>query len=579
MGHVAPLLAGVTKLGFARMFLSGVKKCRRSGLGLLASLVLAGFAGVFAASPAEARHHHYHHHLRHFAGGGYRPPFSAIVVDANAGKVLYAVDAKESRHPASLTKVMTLYLLFEQLERGAITMDTRIPVSAHAASMAPTKLGLEPGETIAVSNAIKAVVTQSANDMAVAIAEAIGGSEDAFAEMMTRKAHSLGMNDTHFVNASGLPDDDQITTAYDLSVLARAIQERFPRYYPVFATRSFFYDGRAMHNHNHLLGRIEGLDGIKTGYTRASGFNLMTNVRRDGRQIVAVVMGGASAAGRDHIMANMIEDHFREASAGEHMAPVLADASPHAKPAVVADASVPSRPPMKPLTITAAIGGGEDAHLPTTIQAYTSTTTPSAPRWSVAGKLVQAAAERDEESEHKEPTTGAPGAKLFTDRLPARTPPTVTNSAGASATPAARTEPSKAILVRLDPDKPEPPNKEPRARTETDAGKAQAKAAATLADQAANGSNAAIGSKASPRSGWMIQLGAVPEENKASELIQRARSSGGHVLSKAESFTEKVTKDGATLFRARFAGFDEEAAQSACKVLKRSGFACFATRS
>ena len=455
-------------------------------------------------------------------------------------------------------------------------MDTRIPVSAHAASMAPTKLGLDPGDTIAVSDAIKAVVTQSANDMAVAIAEEIGGTEDAFAEMMTRKAHALGMNDTHFVNASGLPDDDQITTAYDLSILARAVQERFPRYYPFFATRSFYYDGMAMHNHNHLLGRIEGLDGIKTGYTRASGFNLMTNVRRDGRQVVAVVMGGSSAGGRDHIMANLIEEHLREASTGEHMAPVLADASPHAKPAVVAEASASARPPMKPLTLTAAIGG-EDTHLPSTIQAYTSTTTPSAPRWSVAGKLVQAATERDEEAERTEPTTPTPGAKLFTDRVPARAMPPV-------ATPAAKTEPSKAILVRLDPAKPEPANKEPGARDDADAGKTQGKAPAALSEQAANASAAVappntFSSKTSSRSGWMIQLGAVPEENKASELIQRARSSSSHVLSKAEPFTEKVTKDGTTLYRARFAGFDEETAQTACKVLKRNGFACFATRS
>jgi D-alanyl-D-alanine carboxypeptidase len=570
-------------LSGARMFLSGVGARRRSAFGVFTSLAVAAFTGIFSASPAEARHHHHHHHVHRFVGGGYRPPFSAIVVDAKAGKVLYAVDAKERRHPASLTKVMTLYLLFEQLERGAITMDTRIPVSAHAASMAPTKLGLDPGDTIAVSDAIKAVVTQSANDMAVAIAEEIGGSEDAFAEMMTRKAHALGMNDTHFVNASGLPDDDQITTAYDLSILARAVQERFPRYYPFFATRSFYYDGMAMHNHNHLLGRIEGLDGIKTGYTRASGFNLMTNVRRDGHQVVAVVMGGSSAAGRDHIMANLIEDHLREASTGEHMAPVLADASPHAKPAVVAETSAPARPPMKPLTLTAAIGG-EDAPLPSAIQAYTSTTTPSAPRWSVAGKLVQAAAERDEEAERTEPTTATPGAnllpgakplpgaKLFTDRVPARATPPV-------ATPAAKTEPSKAILVRLDPTKPEPANKEPGARDDADAGKTQGKALAALSEQAANASAAVPPSKTSSRSGWMIQLGAVPEENKASELIERARSSGRHVLSKAEPFTEKVTKDGATLYRARFAGFDEDAAQTACKVLKRNGFACFATRS
>ena len=557
------------------MVLSGVGARRRFAFNLLASLAAVAILGLFSAVPAEARPHHHHHHMHRSSDGGwgYHPPFSAIVVDAKAGKVLFAADAREPRHPASLTKVMTLYLLFEQLERGAIAMDTRLRVSPHAASMAPTKLGLDPGDTIAVSDAIKAVVTKSANDMAVAIAEEIGGTEDAFAEMMTRKAHALGMNDTHFVNASGLPDDDQITTAYDLAILARAIQERFPRYYPVFATRSFYFDGVAMQNHNHLLGRIEGLDGIKTGYTRSSGFNLMTNVHRDGRQIVAVVLGGTSAAGRDHIMANMIEDHLREASTAEHMAPVLADASPHARPAVVAEASAPARPPMKPLTLTAAIGG-EDAHLPAAIQAYTSTTTPSAPRWSVAGKLIQASAERDEETaaERTEPTTSTPGAKLFTDRLPTRTTPTA-----AAASAAAKTEPSKAILVSLEPSKPGSTNKDPQAPRQADGGRSQEKAMASLADEAS--SAPAARPKASPGQDWMIQLGAVPEEKKASELIQRARSSDSHVLSKAESFTEKVTKYGTTLFRARFAGFDEDAAQAACKVLKKNGFACFATRS
>jgi len=542
-------------------------------MGVLACLAAMVSMGLFSA-PAEAHHHRHLHHWHGSAvGGGYHPPFSAIVVDAKSGKVLYAADAREPRHPASLTKVMTLYLLFEQLERGTISMDSRLHVSAHAASMAPTKLGLEPGDTIAVSDAIKAVVTKSANDMAVAIAEAIGGTEEGFAEMMTREAHALGMNDTNFVNASGLPDDDQITTASDLAILARAIQERFPRYYPVFATRSFYYDGMAMANHNHLLGRIEGLDGIKTGYTRASGFNLMTNVRRDGRQIVAVVMGGTSAAGRDHIMANMIQDHMREASTGEHMAPVLADASPHAKPAVVADASVPARPPTKPLTITAAIGG-EDAHLPVAIQAYTSTTTPSAPRWSVAGKLIQASAEREEgtPAERTEPTASTPGAKLFTDRVPARTTVGVAETSSM-----ARTEASKAILVRLEPSKPGATNKEASPRGEADLGKPQGKTLASLNGEPM--SAPVIHPRTAPGQEWMIQLGAVPEEGKASELIQRAKSSSGHVLSRAESFTEKVTKDGTTLFRARFAGFDEDAAQTACKVLKKNGFACFATRS
>src|ERR1700722_8622441 len=176
------------------MSLLGVTGRRRFAFGVAASLVLSTVTSMMASAPAEARRHH--HHLFHRAGGGgggYHPPFSAIVVDAKTGKTLFEADAKAERHPASITKVMTLYLLFEQLEHGAMTMDTQLRVSAHAASMAPTKLGLDPGETIAVSDAIKAVVTKSANDMAVTIAEAIAGSEDAFAAMMTRKAHALGM--------------------------------------------------------------------------------------------------------------------------------------------------------------------------------------------------------------------------------------------------------------------------------------------------------------------------------------------------------------------------------------------------
>ena len=553
------------------MSLLGVTRRRRIAAGVAASLALAIAASAVVSGPAEARRHHRFHRVA--GGGSYHPPFSAIVVDAKAGKVLYTADAKAQRHPASITKVMTLYLLFEQLERGTISMDTRIPVSEHAASMAPTKLGLRPGATIAVSDAIKAIVTQSANDMAVAVAEQIGGSEDAFAEMMTRKARTLGMNDTTFVNASGLPDDDQVTTAYDLAILARAIQERFPRYYPLFATRSFYYAGRAMRNHNHLLDRVEGMDGIKTGYTRASGFNLMTNVRRDGRQIVAVVLGGTSAAGRDHIMANLIEDHLREASiGGDHMAPVLADASPpRAKPAVVAEASAPARPPARPLALASA-GEGDGERMPSNVQAYASTTTPSAPRWSVASKLIEAAAERQDQAEAAETTTPV-SSKSYTDRLPARPQPPAPTVAEAAPLPPAKADAPRTMLAKLEPTKAE-------AAKKADAGGSESSKAVTakLPDDAPT---ASIGQrpKMSQRQGWMIQLGATPEETKAAALIERAKTSGNAVLSKAESFTEKVTKDGTTLFRARFAGFDEGSAQTACKVLKRNGFACFATRS
>src|SRR5271169_943862 len=189
---------------------------------------------------------------------------SAIVVDANSGNVLYAADADEPRHPASLTKIMTLYLLFERMEAGKFKVDSQLPVSEHASVQAPSKLGLRPGQTIAVEDAIRAMVTKSANDVAVVVAEAIGGSEGEFANLMTKKAHALGMSRTVYWNASGLPNEGQLTTARDQALLGRAIQERFPRQYRYFSTPSFTYHGETMNNHNHLLGQIEGIDGIKT---------------------------------------------------------------------------------------------------------------------------------------------------------------------------------------------------------------------------------------------------------------------------------------------------------------------------
>src|SRR3984957_7591753 len=255
------------------------------------------------------------------------PAFSALVVDANSGRTLYSADENGLRHPASITKVMTLYLLFEKLDSGAMTLQTPIPISQHAAGQEPSKLGLLPGDSISVDDAIKAVVTRSANDIAVAIAEAVGGSENNFADLMTRKARALGMSNTLSRNAPGLPNDEQVTTAHDLTILGRSLEERFPRYFRYFSTAHFDFDGEVIGNHNHLLGRVDGVVGIKTGYTRASGFNLLTSVHRDGRSLIAVVMGGRSAAGRDRIMENLIGDHIAEASTA-HTAAAVAEAGP-----------------------------------------------------------------------------------------------------------------------------------------------------------------------------------------------------------------------------------------------------------
>jgi D-alanyl-D-alanine carboxypeptidase len=296
-------------------------------------------------------------------------PYADIVVDANSGAVLHATNPDARRHPASLTKIMTLYLLFEQLDAGKLKLDTPLKVSAEASGQSPTKLGLKPGSSLAVEDAIKGMVTRSANDAAVVVAEAIAGSEDDFARLMTRKAHALGMKDTVYKNASGLPDDDQVTTARDQSTLGRAIQERFPRYYKYFSIRSFTFRGESISNHNHLLGKVEGVDGIKTGYINASGFNLVTSVHRGNRYLVAVVMGGSSGGSRDARMRELINDKIALASI-KRTAPMVAEASgtpdvrpepmvvskAEAKPAptAVAKAEPKSGPKPEPMVVTKA---------------------------------------------------------------------------------------------------------------------------------------------------------------------------------------------------------------------------------
>ncbi|MHC1548969.1 SPOR domain-containing protein [Phyllobacterium sp. K27] len=239
---------------------------------------------------------------------------AAIVVDANTGKTLYSSNADAKRYPASLTKMMTLYMLFDAMAAGKVSKSTPISVSAHAASQPPTKIGFKPGQSISVEAAILSLITKSANDVASAVGEHLGGSEQRFAVMMTNKARQLGMRNTQFRNASGLPDGQQYSTARDLSVLGIALREHFPQYYSYFSTRSFSYRGRRIVGHNRLLGKVEGVDGIKTGYTRMSGFNLTSSVIKDGKKLVAVVMGGSSGRSRDAQMEKLIAQYLPAAS-------------------------------------------------------------------------------------------------------------------------------------------------------------------------------------------------------------------------------------------------------------------------
>ncbi|MDC9701333.1 MAG: D-alanyl-D-alanine carboxypeptidase, partial [Alphaproteobacteria bacterium] len=243
--------------------------------------------------------------------------YAVIVIDANRDKVLFSRKANQLRYPASLTKMMTLYILFDELSAGRLRKNTQMSVSKHAARQVPSNLKLKLGHTISVEHAIRALVTKSANDVAVVIAEHISGSERAFARRMTSVARKIGMKNTIFRNASGLPDSKQKSTAYDLSLLGRALYHHHPKYYSYFSMSSFSYKNHTYGNHNRLLRSLNGVDGIKTGYTNASGFNLVSSLRRRGRHLIAVVMGGPTGNDRDKHMKNLLKRYINHASANK----------------------------------------------------------------------------------------------------------------------------------------------------------------------------------------------------------------------------------------------------------------------
>jgi D-alanyl-D-alanine carboxypeptidase len=237
-----------------------------------------------------------------------------IILDATSGRELSSDQPDQLRHPASLTKLMTIYLTFSALDSGRLSLGDGLPVSINALNAPPTKMGLPPGGTVSVRDATMALVTRSANDAAVVLAEALGGDEPSFAQLMTSKARQLGMSQTVFRNASGLPNREQVTTARDMARLAFALMRDFPHYYPVFSVQSWPYRGRSLENHNRMLGSYEGADGLKTGYTNASGFNLVMSAMRDNRRLIGVVMGGDSAGQRDRMMAMLMDQGFASAA-------------------------------------------------------------------------------------------------------------------------------------------------------------------------------------------------------------------------------------------------------------------------
>jgi D-alanyl-D-alanine carboxypeptidase len=586
--------------------------------GCVLGLTAIGAALFITSDAADARHHARHvrvhttHVVRHAAAShgrhhhasaesGYSPPSASIVVDGNSGSILEQSNPDAPRHPASLTKIMTLYLLFERLDAGKIKLDSPLQVSAHASGQSPTKLGLKPGQSLPVEDAIKGIVTRSANDAAVTIAENLGGDEESFAKMMTQKAQALGMSRTTYVNASGLPADDQITTARDQALLGRAIQERFPRYYKYFSTPSFTYHGEAIRNHNHLLGSVQGVDGIKTGFTHASGFNLVTSLHRDGRYIVAVVLGGHSSFERDAHMRDLISTHIKEAAL-RRTTPVLAEvAVPQAEPQPIAFAKAP----LAAHAETAPMMSRAD---PAPTATVTPTITPNVSAHVAAGSsdpiqplLVKTVSYRiapvQPSSMAPMPPLVASSPQMAAAKAALRTQMAAAPAVDAPRTVVASAEPSMAgmaaqakpeIATKPEIAKPEVAKPEAAASPETakpEMAKTEvAKVEPIKAEPAKLDPPRAELTRNEPATqirahgGWLIQIGAFDAEDEAKQHLSDARTKVHATLAAADPFTERVQKGEKALYRARFAGFDKDTAEAACKQLKRNDFECMALK-
>jgi D-alanyl-D-alanine carboxypeptidase len=491
-----------------------------------------------------------------------------LVIDGATGKVLYARNQNAERHPASLTKMMTLYLLFEALKAGKMTMETAMPVSAHAAAQKPTKLYLRKGSSISVDTAIRAIVIRSANDVAVVIAEALGGTEGHFAQMMTEKAKALGMKETNFHNASGLPDPLQITTASDLGLLARHLAYDFPQYFWYFGLSGFNYKGTWYPTHDNLIGRYDGAEGIKTGYINASGFNLVSSVVRGGHHVIGVVMGGRTALRRDLEMIRILDDTFAKIADdptlvvsrtvpwhqyGGAAAPVVASlgVSPSAKPAAA--------PPFTP------------AHSRNPFSGLAAMVSPA---------YAATHAEEDEDAAEKKVAPDEDASIMAPVPRPAA-PVAVVASAAAPAPNAIKPLAAKA------PPEPPPPAVRPAPRPAHSApvlvaarGAPQPRPALRMepegeGDTDAGGSPAVP--PATPGHNWTIQIGAYADKGLAQTQLSAYADKARDVLGQASKIvTPAQSADGHTIWRARFGLFAENEARDVCSRLASRGQTCFA---
>jgi len=507
-------------------------------------LIAAGLFGAttLSATPANAASHH-HRKVSLAAGSkdmppvGLKPIYESIVVDANTGRVLHQMNADTRSYPASLTKMMTLYMLFDALQKGKTHLDSPITISAHAASMAPSKLDLAPGSTIAVEQAIYAVVTKSANDVAVAIAEHLGGgSEDKFCALMTARAHAIGMTRTQFRNASGLPNKGQLSTARDMAILGKRLMTEFPQYFPYFSHTEFPFGGTVIRTHNHLLENYDGADGIKTGYTAASGFNLVASARRGDLRLITVVFGGPSAKVRDQHVAALLDAGFNVLSTN---------------PQAVANAQALDPFPAGPETVPATQTASEDGPVPAAF------TPPAATSVAVAASASPVAA------------AAQPAAAMEPVTVPARPTP-VTIAALQNETSAGDMD--DAIAQKLATDQPAAPlaattTLVPEPGLPTGKGKNKqatkrvAKYAPALDPVPAN-------------SAWGIQIGAYANRTVAENKAAEAKNKLSPAFAGAAIRIVPVKSKRGLLYRAQVVGLTHKEVTKACHMAAKIVHGC-----
>ncbi len=529
---------------------------------------------------------------------------ASIVVDANTGKVLHAQSADEPRFPASLTKMMTLYILFGEIEQGRLTYDSRITFTEKATKVAPSKLGLKAGDTLTVLDAIKALVVKSANDVAVAVAEAIGGSEYRFARLMTERARQIGMASTTFRNASGLPNPEQKTTARDMVTLGLRLQDDFPQHYRLFSLASFTLGGKTYKTHNTLMLGFPGMDGIKTGYTRVSGFNLVSSVHADGKHIIGAVFGGKTAATRNALMRSLLYTSLAKASTEKTRSStpqLVAERRPAKPPATQAgddarasdDAwaakTLKAPPPQKATKAAKAAPVKVAANAPSPAPAVRP------PRHDPIGAML-AAGEGDTAAEPPQAVAGSalPPPRLDLQALraamaePEAAPPPgpteapSTGSTGASSSIAglirhsivedAAPAPVATLSKRQTAPSARPPS--------TLDSQAHALTAFVTPAEAATASPSHLNGpsqfQAAPvGAGYAIQIGAYNSAREAQSKLDLVRSRAAGLLDGHGGVTLPVQRDNRQFFRARFVQFDEHAASNTCLELRRLAIDCF----